>query len=237
MIGSEFIVLIVTAASIGFIHTIFGPDHYLPFIVMSKARGWSLPKTGIITFLCGLGHILGSIILGFIGITLGIAVSKLEVVESVRGEIAAWFFIIFGFTYFVWGLHRAIRNKAHRHSHAHYNGEQHSHPHQHIGPHTHLHGVERKSLTPWILFTIFVFGPCEPLIPILMYPAAKGSILAVGVVVFVFGLTTILTMLGVVLAFSLGLAKAPLIRLERYTHALAGLVVFSSGMAIKFLGL
>ena len=111
MIGSEFIILITTAASIGFIHTIFGPDHYLPFIVMSKARGWSMFKTGVITFLCGLGHILGSIILGFVGIAFGIAVSKLEFVESVRGEIAAWFFIIFGFTYFVWGLHRAIRNK------------------------------------------------------------------------------------------------------------------------------
>ena len=237
MIGSEFIILITTAASIGFIHTIFGPDHYLPFIVMSKARGWSTFKTGIITFLCGLGHILGSIILGFIGITLGIAVSKLEFVESVRGEIAAWFFIIFGFTYFVWGLHRAIRNKAHRHTHAHDAGKQHSHLHRHIGGHTHPHGAGHKSLTPWVLFTIFVFGPCEPLIPILMYPAAKGSILTVGIVAFVFGFTTILTMLGVVLAFSLGLVKVPLMKLERYTHALAGLVIFLSGAAIKFLGL
>jgi len=25
----------------------------------------------------------------------------------------------------------------------------------------------------WALFLIFVFGPCEPLIPLIMYPAAK----------------------------------------------------------------
>ena len=31
-------VLIITAASIGFFHTLFGPDHYLPFIMMSWAR-------------------------------------------------------------------------------------------------------------------------------------------------------------------------------------------------------
>ena len=29
--------LSVTAISIGFIHTLLGPDHYLPFIVLSKA--------------------------------------------------------------------------------------------------------------------------------------------------------------------------------------------------------
>ena len=36
-------ILLVTAASIGFIHTLTGPDHYLPFIVMSKARKWTQP--------------------------------------------------------------------------------------------------------------------------------------------------------------------------------------------------
>ena len=45
MISSEIQILIVTAASIGFFHTLFGPDHYLPFIVMAKARKWSMVKT------------------------------------------------------------------------------------------------------------------------------------------------------------------------------------------------
>ena len=37
-----------------------------------------------------------------------------------------------------------------------------------------------------ILFTIFVFGPCEPLIPILMYPAAKSSVAGMLLVAGVF---------------------------------------------------
>ncbi|GAG00740.1 unnamed protein product, partial [marine sediment metagenome] len=45
--SNELIALYITAASIGFIHTVFGPDHYLPFVVMSKARKWSLGKTSI----------------------------------------------------------------------------------------------------------------------------------------------------------------------------------------------
>jgi len=35
MFSGEITVLLATAASLGFIHTLIGPDHYLPFIVMS----------------------------------------------------------------------------------------------------------------------------------------------------------------------------------------------------------
>ncbi len=61
-------VLYLTAASIGFFHTLLGPDHYIPFIVISKARKWSMWKTNLITFLCGIGHVGSSILIGFIGI-------------------------------------------------------------------------------------------------------------------------------------------------------------------------
>jgi len=54
----ELSVLLIAAASIGFFHTLFGPDHYLPFIVMSKSGNWSLRKTTLITFICGIGHVL-----------------------------------------------------------------------------------------------------------------------------------------------------------------------------------
>jgi sulfite exporter TauE/SafE len=213
--STEIVILAGAAAAIGFVHTVFGPDHYLPFIVLSKARQWSSVKTVMVTFLCGLGHVLSSVVLGFIGIALGIAVFKLEAIESFRGELAAWILIAFGFTYFVWGIHRAIRNR----------------------PHTHIHTSKSGSLTPWILFTIFIFGPCEPLIPLVMYPAAKGDMMTVVIVAFVFGLTTISTMLGIVLASSFGLAKLPLGKLEKYSHALAGLAILLCGGAIKFLGL
>ncbi len=235
--SNEIAILVGTAATLGFIHTIIGPDHYLPFIVISKARGWSVAKTALITFLCGLGHVLSSIVLGFLGLALGIAVFKLESVESFRGEIAAWLLITFGFTYFVWGMHRAIRNRPHRHFHQHAEHDGHDHSHGHTEEHSHVHDSKTVSLTPWILFTIFVFGPCEPLIPLIMYPAAKGSMIAVAMVASIFGLMTIGTMLTIVCASSFGLSKLPFRKLERYAHALAGLAIFLSGGAIKFLGL
>lgn len=232
------ILLTTTAASIGFFHTLFGPDHYLPFVVMSRARKWSRFKTAWITFLCGLGHIASSVLLGMIGIAFGTAVSKLELVESFRGNIAAWALIVFGLVYFVWGLRRAIRNRSHEHLHMHSDGSAHLHEHVHTKEHAHIHEKKGKvNITPWILFTIFVLGPCEPLIPILMYPAAKNSRGGLLLVTAVFGGVTILTMLSIVLIATLGVNLLPLKKIERYTHALAGGAIFLCGLAIVFLGL
>ncbi len=236
--NSELIALYVTAASIGFFHTVFGPDHYLPFIVMSRARGWSKAKTVLITFVCGIGHIMSSILLGIIGIALGIGIMKLEAFEAFRANLAGWALIGFGFAYFIWGVHRAIRNKPHRHLHLHKDWTEHAHIHSHVEEHTHVHNQKDKAnITPWILFSIFVLGPCEPLIPILMYPAAKSSVMGVVNVAIIFGAVTISTMLGIVMVASLSINLIPLGRLERYTHALAGATICVCGIAIQFLGL
>lgn len=237
-VSQELAVLTITAASIGFFHTLFGPDHYLPFIVMGRARNWSLAKTAYITTLCGIGHIAGSILLGMIGIAAGIGVTRLEALEGVRGNLAAWLLIAFGLVYFAWGLRRAIRNRPHEHKHFHSCGVAHSHEHVHTDGHTHAHEEQgKKNVTPWVLFTIFVLGPCEPLIPLLMYPAAKSSFTGVVLVAGVFGVVTISTMLGIVMACSLGISRLPIKRLERYSHALAGAAITLSGLAIQFLGL
>jgi len=234
---SEIMILGVTAASIGLLHTVFGPDHYLPFIVMSRAGKWSMKKTALITILCGLGHVLSSVVLGLIGVAIGIAVTTLEIVEGVRGNIAAWLLIGFGFAYFVWGVRMAMKGKSHAHGHIHDPHSDHEHEHTHFDEHAHAHGATKKSMTPWILFTIFIFGPCEPLIPILMYPAAQHSIPGMIFVAGTFSVITIGTMLSVVMLAAWGISFAKLGKLERYTHALAGLTICLSGLAIQFLGL
>lgn len=236
--SNELLILIIAAASIGFFHTLLGPDHYLPFIVMSRSRNWSLRKTSLVTVLCGIGHVLSSVLLGIIGIALGIAVSKLEAIESFRGSIAAWVLIAFGLVYFIWGMRRALRSKPHEHLHKHKDSFSHMHTHNHTEVHMHVHRKKgTKNITPWVLFTIFVFGPCEPLIPLLMYPAAKNSLLGVVLVTGLFSATTILTMLGIVLISTFGVNLIPMNRLERYTHAIAGATICLCGVSIQFLGL
>lgn len=236
--SQEISFLLATAASVGFLHTILGPDHYIPFIAMSKARKWTKSKTFWITLVCGIGHVVGSVVLGIIGIALGMALYKIEYIESVRGDIAGWLLIAFGLAYFIWGLKKALRGKTHSHVHLHEDGEMHSHTHHHSNSHLHVHASEGKSnVTAWVLFTIFVFGPCEALIPILMYPAAKENLLGLILVTSVFALTTIGTMLAIVFASLKGFQFIPAEKFEKYMHASAGFIILLCGISIQFLGL
>ncbi len=236
--NTEIVFLSWTALTIGLIHTASGPDHYLPFIMMAKARNWTTAKTIWITILSGSGHVLSSILLGFLGIYIGSEILKLDALEAYRGDMAAWLLIGFGFAYFVWGVFRAIKNKKHSHIHLHESGVVHDHPHTHSGAHAHVHDQKSKTkdLTPWILFAIFVLGPCEPLIPLMM-TAADSSISGMVIVSTIFTLATLITMVGIVLLGVWGISFARLGKFERYTHALAGGTICLSGLAIMFLGL
>lgn len=230
--NNELLILTGSAASLGFIHTLLGPDHYLPFIVMSKVRKWKLYKTILVTTLCGIGHVGSSILVGSLGIGFGIGLNKLIRFESLRGSLAAWAFMLFGLIYMIWGIYRAVKNKAHKHVHVH-DGEIHNHEHVHKNDHDHVH---RTNLTPWILFLIFVLGPCEPLIPLLMFPAVEASTFGVFIVASVFSIVTISTMLTLVLLISKGVSFIYLKKLERYSHAIGGAIILLSGMGIQFLG-
>jgi len=238
-------ILAATAASIGLVHTLIGPDHYVPFIALAGARKWSLSKTLGVTAACGAGHVLGSVVLGGLGILLGVVLGGLERFEGFRGEIAGWLLLGLGVAYMVWGLRQAYRNRPHSHWHGHSDGSLHEHTHTHRQEHAHVHAASQETprvrqykstsgrrITPWVLFVIFIFGPCEALIPVLMYPAAEGSWWGVALVVAVFGLATVATMLVTVTVGHLGISRLPLGRLERYSHALAGLALVACGLAI-----
>lgn len=234
----ETIILVFTAATIGFFHTILGPDHFIPFIVLGRARQWTIRKTLLITSLCGIGHVAGSVIIGIIGILLGTTLSGLVEIETSRGAIAAWMMIAFGLVYFIWGIRRAIRNKKHSHVHYHADGTTHSHTHKHLEEHLHPHERKNlKELTPWILFTIFVFGPCEPFIPLLLFPAANGNLTGILLVTATFTTITVLTMVTMVSLAHYSIKLIPLIKLEKYIHAIAGATILLCGISIEFLGL
>ena len=237
-------ILLLTAASIAFLHTVLGPDHYVVFTAMGRARGWSLSRTLRITLFCGVGHVLSSLVIGVIGLLLGAQLATLIEIESLRGNLAGWALLTFGLMYFAWGLRQAGRRRHHSHVHAH--GEVvHDHAHDHRDEHTHVHdynarsGLDsRYSITPWAMFIIFVFGPCEALIPLFMYPAAQHSAELVMSVALVFGVVTLATMLALVAMTSIGLEKLKLPTAgRRYAHAVAGASVALCGGAISLMSL
>jgi sulfite exporter TauE/SafE len=203
--------------------------------MMAKAGKWSKIKTIAVTITCGAGHVLSSVLLGAVGIAAGLSLNELAFIEGSRGEIAGWLLVSFGFIYMVWGIKKAYRSGLHSHTHFSRAGAMYSHSHKHEGKHVHQNG--NKTFTPWILFVIFILGPCEPLIPLLMFPAANQSVTGLILVALVFGVVTIGTMLSIVMISLYGINFVHFGKLEKFTHALAGFAIFVSGLAINFLGL
>ncbi len=219
----DIMVLLYTAASLGFIHTLLGPDHYIPFIAMAKSNHWSFAKTCLITSLCGFAHVLSSVIIGGIGIALSISLNKLNGIEMFRGNLAGWMLVGFGLFYLVWGLKKISRKK--------------------LSPDADLPPADQpgryetsttKKMMPWILFTIFLFGPCEIMIPLLIYPAATHSLAAIFYISLVFGVATVATMLSMTLISVYGLNLLRVKPLEKFSHALAGFGIFISGLLVQF---
>jgi hypothetical protein len=208
----ELLTLVSTAALLGVVHTVVGPDHFLPFAFLARAGSWSRTNTMLVTLACGVGHVVGSVVLASVGIVLGLALSSLEIVGSFRGDAAAWLLVGIGLAYVVWGLRRART-------------------------HTHAHPGSGRRLAPWALFIVFVLGPCEVLIPLLMYAAAAHGLAGAVLAVSAFGLATLAAMLVTVWICLQGLTRLPLGGLERYAHAMAGGGLVFCGCAVLFLGL
>ncbi len=233
-------ILIATAFSIGVLHTLLGPDHYIPFVAIARSGRWSARKTVGITTLCGLGHVLGSVIIGVAGLLLGSMLLQLQGFESLRGESAAWLLIGFGLAYLTWGLVQAVRHRPHTHLHSHAAGSLPAHWHEHDSDvsnrrNRRARGIGRRSsFTPWALFLIFVFGPCEALIPLMMYSAANAGILATTAVVLAFAVATIGTMLLTVILIMYGLQRVRLPGMQRFGHATAGLAILVCGVLVKY---
>lgn len=227
--------LLVAALTVAGFHTLVGVDHYLPFVVLGRARQWSLKKVAAVTALCGVGHVIGSVLLGLVGVGLGMALGQLEWIESLRGAMAAWGLIAFGLVYMSWAMVRMVRNRRHEHVHAHKDGAVHLHEHDHHREHLHAHEV--GSLTLWGLFVVFALGPCEPLIPVLMVPAFEQDFWLVLQVAALFSVTTIAAMTTMAVLGTLGLRLATFKGIERYANVMAGAAIASSGLAIQVLGI
>ncbi|WP_295120560.1 sulfite exporter TauE/SafE family protein [uncultured Chitinophaga sp.] len=232
--NAEIGALIVTAIGISCLHTVTGPDHYVPFIAISKARNWSLTKTIWWTIVCGIGHVGSSIVLGFLGILLGWQLSKLTGLEDVRGGIASWALLAFGTLYLIYGIRQAYLNRAHKHFDVYDDNSVYVYEHKH--GEMPVYPQKRTKVTPWILFIIFVLGPCEPLIPLLTFPAVQQSTGGIILIASVFTIFTLITMVSMVLLGYYGFAFLQTGKIERYVHVIGGASITICGVGMVFLG-
>lgn len=238
-------VLLGTTASLAIVHTLIGIDHSLPLAAVGRARGWALRRTLLVTGVCGAGHVTSSVVIGAAGFGLGVTTDSLLRIESVRGELAAALLVAFGLSYTAWALRPRRRRggggPAGRTALA---GDAREAvadpaPPPEGGPDGGETG-DIRGVTAWALFVVFVLGPCEPLIPLMVVPGLAGDWMAVAAVAAVFGLLTIGVMLAAVSAAWHGIGwigRSARHRGGQLAHAAAGLAVTASGAAVLWLGL
>ena len=101
---------------------------------------------------------------------------------------------------------------------------------------THSHPENNSSLSYWVVFIIFVLGPCEALLPLLTASAVLGT-MSVILVALTFSVATIVTMLAAVITGRFGLNVLRFPWLERFAPEIAGGTVMLCGLAIVCLGL
>ncbi len=229
---SVVLVLMFTAAQIGVLHTLIGPDHYLPFVALAKCRNWSMLKTLLVTFVCGFAHTLSSVIIGAVGIFIGASAGLLESIEGGRADIVKWLLLGFALAYLVYGIKRGIATE-YVHSHE----DETVHSHSGLFGHSHSHNVTSDT-NFWLMFLIFAFGPCEALIPMVMEPASRMDWFGVVGIFVVFSSATILTMLTMVaiLFFGIGSFRFPTKFFQRWGSAITGLVILICSI-LMFVGL
>ncbi len=202
----------VTTATVGVVHVLVGPDHYVPFIALARVRNWSLKRTLVISLACGIAHVASSVAIGLLVAGAGRSALMWAHLESFRGDVAAWLLLGFGAAYTVWGVRRGILMRR---------AGQAAEP-------------SRGDVTPWVLFLVFVFGPCEPLIPLVVVPAATESWAALGVAAGTFSVVTVATMAAVITLGYLGVERIPDKAVaDRWSHALAGVVVTGCAVAMQ----
>lgn len=91
------------AATAGVVHTLIGPDHYLPLVAVARERRWSAGRASVATLGFGLSHCLASIVLVF---GLAVTAGALEVLATT----AAWLVVGIGCCLVLMALRRRHRS-------------------------------------------------------------------------------------------------------------------------------
>ncbi len=238
MNNTALLTIAATGFSVAFFHAVI-PTHWLPFVLVSRARNWSRAKTLGVAAFAGLGHVLLTTLLGLLIAWFGFQLNHRI------GHVFPW--LVGGFLFAV-GLYfgwRQILGKGLRHHHLPGGRHRPSAECGHEKNETHWeHELEDSSLadaqpqtrtSDWAaaggLFVMLTLSPCETFLPIYLSGAQFGwtgffvlsGILAIGT-------------LGGMLLFTwltlMGLEHVNLRRFERMESGLLSVLFMILGILV-----
>jgi hypothetical protein len=224
----------VTGFTVAFFHAAI-PTHWLPFVLVSRVRGWTHARTLGVVLFAGLGHVLVTSLLG-----LAIAWLGFEFGGSF-GKAFPW--IIGGVlmlvgAYFIWRqtqgkgvCHHNVPDTAHKPGeHCGREGEHdHSHWEAELNESTLVTGRKSDWAAMSALFMMLTLSPCEGFLPVYLSGVQFGwrgfvllsAILAIGALAGML-LFTYLTLKG--------LRRINLKKFERWESGLMGALFIALGI-------
>lgn len=158
---------ILTGLAAGAAHVVGGPDHWTAIAPFTIAH----PKRALgIGVRWGLGHGLGILLLGAVGILAGEALST-DLISTVAEGMVGVVLVVSG----VWALYRSRSIVIHSHPHDHDDEHHHEHVHLHVGQEAHESPEAHRTHTHaafgmGVLHGIAGAGPLWALLPTMVLP-------------------------------------------------------------------
>jgi hypothetical protein len=91
--------LLSTAAATALLHTLI-PDHWLPFVLVGRARGWRASTVAFASGLAAVIHAALSVLLGVLALWIGVA--STDVLGETLERVGAALLVLFGLGYALW---------------------------------------------------------------------------------------------------------------------------------------
>ena len=226
--------LLLTAAATAAFHTLI-PDHWLPFVLVGRARGWSAKTTAAVSGFSAIVHTLLSVALGLAALGLGrtAAAAIGERLERASGVLL----VVFGVVYALW----AWRKGGHFHpggalfhapdEGARCDGHEGGAGSEHL--HYHADGAWfRKDAGKGAVALALIVGlnPCVLVLPIMVATAEAGAG-SVALVTAAYSTTTIALMVGLSVAGVAGARRLPVPAAARHMETASGLLIALTGAA------
>jgi hypothetical protein len=213
------------------------PDHWLPFVLIGRARRWSVTTVALASGLAAVIHVSLSLVLGLLAVAVGVAAMR-SVGEALEHAGAA-VLVLFGLGYALWAwtkgghfhpggawLHRGTTDRPCAGTEGPYHPE-----------HLHYHadgewiGGRGQAWSVVGLAVVVGINPCILLMPVLLAGVPQGTT-AVALAALAYAAPAVLLMVGLSV---LGVRVAWRIRLPgaaRYAEAASGLLIALLGAAL-----
>lgn len=205
-----FISLLLGAVIISVLHASL-PNHWLPFVLIGKAQGWSRGKVLSIVALAGTAHVGTTVGLGFLVAWIGLGI--LKTVERLADPLSGGILVLIGGTYMLLDLKgkTSVSNK---------------------NPFKGTHLSDRAAMAS--LLAMLTFSPCEAVLPV-FFAASPFGWKALFLLSSIMAAATVTGMVFLTGMAETGISRLKFSFLERHEKAFFGLVMALLGGAVILL--